>query len=275
MERNLPAFRFCRIPGDPLSSSGSIAVALVLFLAGSAQAQNLPAKASRAPGEAWPSQPTVSGAIAGSRAKAGKSLKARRKGVSGGGRRAPAANLISSRAPAAAPVALPAKDAGAPTPAEQLRADDKAGIENSERVSDEKLASIARSYCSHNLASAAEARIAGKRTALLELEARVERKSAELGKLVADARDWVERREKLRAAARDNLVEAYSKMRPEAAAQQIGAMSDEAAVSILMKLNARAASAIMNEMGADRGARLADKALRRSEAVAEAGKSGS
>ncbi|MFT4095939.1 MAG: hypothetical protein QM651_02380 [Rhodoblastus sp.] len=144
-----------------------------------------------------------------------------------------------------------------------------------EAATDEKLASIARSYCSNNLANAAEARIASKRKALLELEERIERKSAELSKLTADARNWVERREKSRAMSRDSLVDAYSRMRPEAAAQQIGAMSDDAAVSIIMKLNARAASAIMNEMGADRAARIADKALRKPGDADESQKSGS
>lgn len=139
--------------------------------------------------------------------------------------------------------------------------------------SDAKLAAIAKAYCSNNAANAAELRIAAKRKAMVELEARVDSKSAELAKLIEEARAWTERRDKLWASARDTMVETYSKMRPEAAAQQLGAMSDEAAASIVMRLSARAASAIMSEMAAERAARLADSALRRTGAATE--KSGS
>ncbi len=196
----------------------------------------------------------------------------------GGKKRDPALTRdrgIPSRAVVSPQIAPAAKQISDAVAREPPKRDVTATPENIETITDDKLASIARSYCSNNLASAAEARIASKRKALLELEERIEKKSAELSRLTADARDWVDRREKGRAMSRDSLVDAYSKMRPEAAAQQIGAMSDDVAVSIIMKLNARAASAIMNEMGADRAARIADKALRKPGDADDRQKSGS
>lgn len=125
-----------------------------------------------------------------------------------------------------------------------------------------ELENIARTYCSNNIASAAEARVAWESKKLRELETEVARKSEALASLVQETRTWVERREKLLGAARDSLVEIYAKMRPEVAAQQLGTMSEDNAASIITKLNPRSASAILNEMSSERAARLADGVLR-------------
>ena len=135
--------------------------------------------------------------------------------------------------------------------------------ERAERPTHDELSAIAKAFCSNNAASAAEARHAAQRKELEDLSREVEKRSVELVEMSKEARVWVEKREKLMATTRDGLVEAYAKMKPEAAAQQIGSMSEEAAVSILMNLNARASSAILNEMVADRAARLADAAMKR------------
>jgi len=145
----------------------------------------------------------------------------------------------------------------------------------SPRPSDAELAAIAKTYCSNNTANVTEARLARQRRSLSELEREIDEKSLVLAGLVAEARSWTEKREKLLSAARGALVETFSKMRPEAAAQQLGAMNEEAAVSIIMMLNPRAASAIMNEMGSERAARLADSALRKGDPQANLRKSGS
>lgn len=142
------------------------------------------------------------------------------------------------------------------------------------RSTDAELAAIAKIYCTNNDAGAAQARDARRREKLAQLEKEIEQRSSALATLMQDARNWVEKREKMLSATRDGLVETYSKMKPEAAAQQLAAMNDETATSIIMKLNARAASAILNEMGAERAARLADNALRRSSSAAPRPKSG-
>lgn len=171
--------------------------------------------------------------------------------------------------PAASESGNPPPQAGAKAPLQE------APQAKSNAPTDAELAAIARQYCTNNAAAAAEARLRARHAELRELEGQLDRKSEALEKMVEEARLWVEKREKIWAGARENLIEAYSKMRPEAAAQQIAAMSEDAAASILMKLNARAASAILNEMGADRAARLADQALKRSGARGVQEKNGS
>jgi len=165
--------------------------------------------------------------------------------------------VATSRSEGAAPI-------GAPVSAAPIVA----------RTTASELAAIAKTYCSNNAADAAEARVARRQKKLAELGEEVARKSAALVALAQEARTWVERREGLWSSTRDVLVETYAKMKPEAAAQQLAAMSEETATSIIMKLNARAASAILNEMGADRAAHLADLALRRGSSAARQTKSG-
>ena len=150
---------------------------------------------------------------------------------------------------------------------------DHAAKENS-GPSNEELAAIARAFCTNNAASATEARLAAQRRELTDIGSEVEKRSAALTEAITEARNWVERREKLLASARESLVETYSKMKPEAAAQQIGSMTEDVAVSIITGLNPRASSSILNEMGSERAAKLADAALRKSR-VAPRDKSGS
>ena len=56
------------------------------------------------------------------------------------------------------------------------------------------------------------------------------------------------KREALLNAASDDVVSIYGKMDPEAAAAQLAAMDEPVAVSILHKLNVRAASSILDQM---------------------------
>lgn len=143
------------------------------------------------------------------------------------------------------------------------------------RASDAELVEIARTYCTNNAANAMDARVAWQSRRLRELENEVLKKSEMLASLAQEARLWVEKREKMWGTARDSLAEVYAKMKPEAAAQQLAAMSEDSAASIITRLNPRAASAILNEMGPDRAARLADGALRRPGGGASREKSGS
>lgn len=130
------------------------------------------------------------------------------------------------------------------------------------RTSRSELENIARIYCSNNVPNAIDARVAWESKRLKELEVEVSKKSEALAALGQEARTWVEKREKVWMLARDGLVEIYAKMRPEVAAQQLGAMSEESAASIITRLNPRSASAILNEMSSEKAARLADGVLR-------------
>lgn len=140
---------------------------------------------------------------------------------------------------------------------------DQEGLSKSHaRASDQELEKIARTFCSNNIANATEARVAWQTRRLRELEAEVTKKSAALSDLIQESRMWAEKREKLLTSTRDNLVEIYAKMKPEVAAQQLATMSEEIAANIITRLNVRSASAILNEMGSERAARLADGAMK-------------
>jgi flagellar motility protein MotE (MotC chaperone) len=111
-------------------------------------------------------------------------------------------------------------------------------------------------YCANVAPIAAEARIAWETRRLNELDAQIKQRVAELEKAEAETRDWVRKRETLLNAATDDVVSIYGKMDPEAAATQLAAMDEPIAVSILHKLNVRAARSILDQMEAARAARL-------------------
>ncbi|MFV0279835.1 MAG: MotE family protein [Rhodoblastus sp.] len=103
----------------------------------------------------------------------------------------------------------------------------------------------------------------------------MDKKSSELSRIAREARAWVEKREAMQAAARENLIDVFAKMKPDVAAQQLAVMNEDSAASILGNLKPRVASAILNEMEAGRAARLADNAMRSQGAVPTREKSGS
>ena len=58
------------------------------------------------------------------------------------------------------------------------------------------------------------------------------------------------------AKAEGNLVDIYSRMRPDAAAERLAEVNVELAAGILMKLQARQAGIILNEMDSKAAAKL-------------------
>ncbi len=91
---------------------------------------------------------------------------------------------------------------------------------------------------------------------LIELESRIKDEIAILEKTEKGAREWVTKRDELMKAATDDVVAIYAKMTAEAAAAQMATMDDPLAASILAKLKPQAASGILDEMDADRAAKL-------------------
>ena len=73
----------------------------------------------------------------------------------------------------------------------------------------------------------------------------------------AEYQQWLKQRDAMLRGATDNLLAIYSRMKPEAASAQLAAINEFTAAGVLMKLNPRVASAILNEMPADRAAQLA------------------
>lgn len=121
---------------------------------------------------------------------------------------------------------------------------------------DKSVASEIARYCSNLTVPAAEARAAYQTRRLLELDAQVKQRIAELEKQEADAREWVTKRDALLKSATEGVVAIYAKMPADAAATQIGAMEDAVASAILVRLTPRAAGAILAEVEAEKAARL-------------------
>ena len=118
--------------------------------------------------------------------------------------------------------------------------------------------SDAQQYCANIASAAADARYAWQAKQLAELEGRIKQRIADLETKQTEYRTWLQRREDAIKAAEKGLVGIYSKMRPEAASQQLSALDDATAAAVLGRLSPRNAGAILNEMDTRRAARLAN-----------------
>jgi flagellar motility protein MotE (MotC chaperone) len=113
-------------------------------------------------------------------------------------------------------------------------------------------------FCSNVADAALDARVAWQQKELEAAEAKLRQRITELEAKRAEYEKWLKLREDFLKKAEDSVVEIYSRMNPDAAAQQIANMADDTAAAVLAKLRVRSASAILNEMEPERGARLAD-----------------
>jgi flagellar motility protein MotE (MotC chaperone) len=118
--------------------------------------------------------------------------------------------------------------------------------------------SDATEYCKNITDAALDARVAWQQKQLEASEARLRERITELEAKRAEYEKWLKLREDFLKKAEDSVVEIYSGMNPDAAAQQIASMADETAAAVLAKLRVRSASAILNEMEPGRAAHLAD-----------------
>ncbi|KAB2917460.1 MAG: MotE family protein [Hyphomicrobiaceae bacterium] len=115
----------------------------------------------------------------------------------------------------------------------------------------------ARQYCANIADAAADARFALQKRALADMEQQIERRIALLEAKTAEYQLWVTRRDEFVKKAQEGLISIYARMRAESAAQQLAAMDEETASAIVMKLDSRIASTILNEMQPTQAARLA------------------
>jgi flagellar motility protein MotE (MotC chaperone) len=130
-------------------------------------------------------------------------------------------------------------------------------VNNKEAVAPTQESDIAR-FCSNITDQALDARVAWQQRELQATEGKLKLRIAELEAKRAEYEEWLKLREDFLKKAEENVVEIYSRMNPEAAAQQIASMADDTAAAVLAKLKVRVASAILNEMEPARGAHLAD-----------------
>lgn len=111
-------------------------------------------------------------------------------------------------------------------------------------------------YCKNIADKAKEARLAWQTWKLVGLETKLKERIQELTSTKEELKTWVERREKLLGEVEDQVVAIIARMRPDAAAAQLATSDDDTAIGVLLKLKARAASEILDEMEPARAAQL-------------------
>jgi flagellar motility protein MotE (MotC chaperone) len=116
----------------------------------------------------------------------------------------------------------------------------------------------AAQFCRNISDAASDARFSWQVRVLEQLDKQVKESVDRLEIKRAEYEDWLKRREDFLKKVEDGVVEMYGRMRPEAAAPQIASMTEEVALSVLMKLKPRVSSAILSEMEPARAARLTD-----------------
>jgi flagellar motility protein MotE (MotC chaperone) len=92
---------------------------------------------------------------------------------------------------------------------------------------------------------------------LTDLKAEVDERMQALEEKRKEYEMWLKRRDDFVSKAQDSLVDIISKMKPDAAAAQMAMIGDEAAAALILKLNPRVSSIILNEMPPDKAAKLA------------------
>jgi len=111
-------------------------------------------------------------------------------------------------------------------------------------------------YCKNIAEAASDARIKWQTWKLISLEANLRDRISELQRKEKEFEKWVKRREELLNEVEDQVVTIIGRMRPEAAAAQLSTTDEQAAVGVLLKLKARVASSILDEMDPARAAQL-------------------
>lgn len=114
-----------------------------------------------------------------------------------------------------------------------------------------------RKFCGNIDDRAADARYALQARQLSELKADVEDRMRALEEKRREYEMWLKRRDEFVSKAQDSLVDIISKMKPDAAAAQMSLIGDETAAALILKLNPRVSSVILNEMPPEKAAKLA------------------
>lgn len=111
-------------------------------------------------------------------------------------------------------------------------------------------------FCSNIADAARDRRYALQAQELETLQKDVDKRIKLLEEKRAEYEDWLKRREDFLSKAEDNVVDIYSTMKPDAAAERLAALDATLAAGILMKLDARKAGVILNEMEREAAAAL-------------------
>ena len=112
-------------------------------------------------------------------------------------------------------------------------------------------------FCKSIINPAADARAARLQRALEAAEQQLAKRIAELEAKRAELADWVAKRESFLQSVGPKVIDIYTLMKPDAAAQQLSLLDNSQATAILMRLKPRTSSAILNEMQTQRASELA------------------
>jgi flagellar motility protein MotE (MotC chaperone) len=113
-----------------------------------------------------------------------------------------------------------------------------------------------RRFCSNIADAARDRRYALQKMELETLQKDIDQRIGALEEKRVEYEEWLARRNDFLAKAEGNLVEIYSRMRPDAAAERLAEVNVELAAGILMKLQSRQAGVILNEMNSKAAATL-------------------
>lgn len=111
-------------------------------------------------------------------------------------------------------------------------------------------------FCSNIADAARDRRYALQTQELLALQQEVDKRMKLLDEKRAEFETWMKRREEFLARAQDSVVKIYAGMRPDAAAERLAEVDKVLAAGILMKLDAKKAGIILNEMNSTVAASL-------------------
>ncbi len=111
-------------------------------------------------------------------------------------------------------------------------------------------------FCSNIADAARDRRYALQAAELKKLQAEIDNRIKALEEKRNDYEAWLKRREVFLARAEESVVSIYAGMKPDAAAERLAIVDVNLAAAILMKLESRKSSVILNEMDRKAAARL-------------------
>jgi len=156
------------------------------------------------------------------------------------------ASALAEEAAAAPVQGVPTRVVEREIPTEQPAGEMTAALEPSE----------VERFCSNIADAARDRRYALQAEELKKLQAEVDKRIALLEERKTEYETWLKRREVFLARAEEGVVQIYSRMKPDAAAERLAVMHVDLAAAILMKLDARKSSVILNEMESKSAAEL-------------------
>lgn len=131
------------------------------------------------------------------------------------------------------------------------------GKTDAAQVVKKEYGSEVEAYCANIVDSARDQRYLIQKRELGDLQVQVNDRIKMLEQRRDEFQTWLKKRDDFLRVAEGTLVEIYKKMKPDAAATQLALVNPEIAAAVIMNLDARLSSSILNEMEADKAAMLA------------------